>query len=155
MKHSDIGHFRQLTHLRRRFVSRGRRFPPSIEPAAMVDVVLLVLLFFMISPTFTARSGVRISLPVSEVRSSVPMRSLVVTVTAEGLVFFNDRRTTLEALPEALAREAAREPGIPLILEADESLTLEKQMRIYRHAVDAGITDMFTATRQPNGSSLP
>lgn len=155
MKHSDIAHFRQLNHLRRRFVSRSRRFPPSVEPAAMVDVVLLILLFFMISPSFVGRSGVRVSLPTSEVRSSIPMRSLVVTVTAEGLVFFNDRRTTLEELPAELEWEAAREPDIPLILEADASLTLETQMRIYQYAVDAGIRDIFTATRQPAGARLP
>jgi len=155
MKHSDIAHFRQLNQLRRRFISRSRRFPPSIEPAAMVDVVLLVLLFFMVSPTFVSRSGVRISLPVSEARSSVPMRAMVVTVTAEGLVFFNDRRTSLEDLPRELLAEARRDPDLPLIIEADASLTLETQMRIYQNAVDAGIRDISIATRRPLSPSAP
>jgi biopolymer transport protein ExbD len=155
MKHSDIAHYRQFTQLRRRFISRGRRFPPTLEPAALVDVVLLVFLFFLTSSTFVARSGIRVNLPQTEAQASVPLRSMVVTVTAEGLVFYNDRRTRLEELPGLFAEVNRRDPGQPLMIEADGSLPLEIQMRIYQDAVNAGVKEIYTATRPPPANGTP
>jgi len=155
VKHSDIAHFRQLNSLRRRFISRSRRFPPTVEPAAMVDVVLLVLLFFLVSPTFVTQPGVRISLPESSAATGMPLRSIVVTVTAEGLVFLNDRRSDLDALADEFRRLHEQDPSLPLLLQADSSISLETQMRIYRDAQQAGITELAIATRRTSETQEP
>jgi len=147
MKHSDIAHFRQLNSLRRRFVARSRRFPPSLEPAAMMDVVLLVLLFFMISSSYVTRPGVRISLPRTEHNEGVPMQAMVVTLTQRGMVFFNDLRITLDELPPALTRMRAENPDLPLVIEADENVSVGVQMRVYREAERAGVDQIVLATR--------
>ncbi|MGA0333944.1 MAG: ExbD/TolR family protein [Kiritimatiellia bacterium] len=154
MKHSDIAHYRQLNSLRRRFMSRGRRFPPSIEPAAMVDVVLLVLLFFMISSSYVTRPGIEITLPVSEQSQGFQMNAMVVTLTRNGLVFFNDKRTTLEDLPRALERARIENPDLPLVIEADESVTVAVQMRVVGQANRIGIENIALATRgrDPGGA---
>lgn len=159
MKHSDIAHFRQLNSLRRRFVARGRRFPPSLEPAAMMDVVLLLLLFFMISSSYVTRPGVAISLPEAERSGGIPMQAMVVTLTQtqvrNGMVFFNDRRIRMEELPAALRRARGENPGLPLVIEADEKVTIATQMRIYRDAARVGITDIAIATRNPAPVEAP
>lgn len=147
MKHSDIAHYRQLNSLRRRFMSRGRRFPPSIEPAAMVDVVLLILMFFMVSSSYVTRPGVQISLPVSDQSQGFQMNSMVVTLTRNGLVFFNDQRIQLDQLPKALDRAANENPDVPLVIEADETVTVALQMKIVGHATQAGIQEIALATR--------
>ncbi len=155
MKHSDIAHFRQLNSLRRRFVARSRRFPPVIEPAALVDVVLLILLFFMASSSYVTRPGVRIHLPESAPAEGIPMNARVVTLTQQGLVFFDDRRTTLEELRPALERMRVETPDAPLLIEADERVTLETQMRIYREATRVGLRDIAIATRNPRPPETP
>lgn len=147
MKHSDIAHYRQLNSLRRRFMSRSRRFPPMVEPAAMVDVVLLILMFFMISSSYVTRPGVQISLPVSDQSQGFQMNAMVVTLTRNGLVFFNDQRVEMEALPQALARARIENPGLPLVIEADESVTVEVQMKVVGDATRAGIDEIALATR--------
>ena len=159
MKHSDIAHFRQLNSLRRRFVARSRRFPPSLEPAAMMDVVLLVLLFFMISSSYVTRPGVRISLPVAEQAEGIPMQAMVVTLTEtqveNGMVFFNDHRMRLDDLPAALRRTRGENPDLPLVIEADEKVSVATQMRVFREAARAGITDIAIATRNPGPVEAP
>lgn len=147
MKHSDIAHFRQLNMLRRRFHSRVRRFPPTIEPAAMVDVVLLVLLFFMISSSYVTRPGIEIELPNIQSESGLPMNAMVVTLTRGGQVFFNDRRLKPEALENALNRAHRERPGDPLVIEADGEVPVSKQMEIYEKGVRAGIERIALATR--------
>jgi len=147
MKHSDIAHFRQLNTLRRRFHSRVRRFPPTIEPAAMVDVVLLVLLFFMISSSYVTRPGIEIELPDIPSQSGFPMNSLVVTLTRGGQIFFNDRRFELEGLGAALKQARLEKPDFPLVIEADGEVPVSLQMTIYEKGVMAGIDRIALATR--------
>jgi len=147
MKHSDIAHYRQLNSLRRRFMSRSRRFPPSVEPAAMVDVVLLILMFFMISSSYVTRPGIEITLPAAQESQGFQMNAMVVTLTRNGLVFFNDKRTTLDELPQALERARIENPDLPLVIEADESVTVDVQMRVVGQANRMGIEKIALATR--------
>jgi len=147
MKHSDIAHYRQLNTLRRRFRSRLRRFPPTLEPAAMMDVVLLVLMFFMISSSYVSRPGVEIQLPDVQTTSGLPMNALVVTLTRNGQLFFNDRRLQVEDLETALKRARQERPGTPLVIEADGEVPVALQMEIYEKGVQAGIQRIALATR--------
>ena len=147
MKHSDIAHYRQLNMLRRRFQSRLRRFPPALEPAAMVDVVLLVLLFFMISSSYVTRPGVETRLPGVEDAVGLPMDAFVVTLTRNGQIFFNDRRLEAEDLQLALTRAHVERPDSPLIIEADGEVDIAVQMRVYQDGIRAGITRIALATR--------
>lgn len=147
MKHSDIAHYRQLNTLRRRFRSRLRRFPPSVEPAAMVDVVLLVLLFFMISSSYVSRPGLEIQLPELSAESGFPMDALVVTLTRNEQIFFNDRRLQLEDLESALSRALRERPGTSMVIEADGEVSVAVQMQIYEKGVSAGIQRIALATR--------
>jgi biopolymer transport protein ExbD len=155
MKHSDIAHYRQLNSLRRRFITRGRRFPPSIEPAALVDLVLLVLLFFMISSSYVTRPGLEIRLPDVRGTTGIEMNAMVVTLTHNEQAFFNDRRIELPLLFEALTRARMQNPDLPLVIEADGRVSVETQMRVYRDAARAGIARIALATRGAAGAEEP
>jgi biopolymer transport protein ExbD len=133
--------------LRRRFRSRLRRFPPALEPAAMMDVVLLVLLFFMISSSYVSRPGVEIQLPDVETTSGLPMDSLVVTLTRNGQIFFNDRRLQSRDLQTALERAHRERPDSPLVIEADGEVPVSVQMSVYEKGAKAGVSRIAFATR--------
>ncbi|MCC5850553.1 MAG: biopolymer transporter ExbD [Verrucomicrobia bacterium] len=149
MKHSDIAHYRQLTALKRNFTARSRRFPPIVEPAAMVDVVLLILIFFIFSSTFVTRPGVWLSLPtLEESGEGIPLNAMVVTITQQNMIFFNDRLTTLEDLRPAFERMRFEHPNTPLVIEADDQVSLGTNMQVYQFARQAGIRDVAIATRR-------
>lgn len=149
MKHSDIAHYRQLTALKRNFTARSRRFPPVIEPAAMVDVVLLVLLFFVSSSSYVTRPGVRINLPVALEAEGLSMNAAVVTLTQQGVVFFNDRRIPLRDLRTAFEQFHFEHPDTLLVIEADQQVSHGRFMEVQQMAVSAGIRNLATATRRP------
>lgn len=149
MKHSDIAHYRQLTALKRHFSARSRRFPPVIEPAAMVDVVLLVFLFFVSSSSYVTRPGVRINLPEALHAEGLSMNAAVVTITQQEVVFFNDRRISIDDLPNAFEQFHFEHPDTLLVIEADQKVPHGLFMRVHQQAVNAGIRDIAGATRKP------
>lgn len=138
----------QLLHLRRRFPVRALRVRGILDGAPLADVVLLVFFFFVIQSPFVLQPGIRISLPtMSSFSDGVGYGGLVVTMTQEGMVFFNDERTTLEGLGAAFRRAVHQDPDAVLLVAADGRVRHETLVRVYEMAKEAGISEVLQAGR--------
>lgn len=123
-------------------IARGR-----IEAAPMVDVVFLLLIFFILSSTFVLQPGIKVDLQPSPARALSPFQGLVVTVTREELLFFNEQRTTLEALQKSLHAAAQRGRNQELIIKADKQVPHGTVVQLMSMAIEAGIPSINIATR--------
>jgi len=98
---------------------RGAGF---LYTAPLLDVVLLLLIFFLFGSNFVLKSGVSIRLPTT--RSALPAapQAHIITVTAGNpeLIFFNERRVEREDLDEVL--KASHQRSSQVILLGDESV---------------------------------
>jgi biopolymer transport protein ExbD len=124
-------------------IAKGR-----IDPAPMVDIVFLLLIFLVLSSPFVLQPGFGfVELAKSNNPQVVSFQNLVVTISRENLFFFNTQRITLEALRPAL-QKAAREIRNPeLIIKADRQVSQETVIKIMSMAFEAGITAVNLATR--------
>ena len=139
----------QFRSVRRRFRGRYRRAVGPIEVTALLNVLALVGLLLFASARFVLQPGVRVRLPAAPFADGAPYGSRVLTLAQGGLMFFNDERTTLDALGAALARVGADPAGAPLLVEADEGTPYGTLMAVYALAAQAGIRDVVLATRPP------
>lgn len=136
------------THCR---LARGR-----IDPAPLVDVVFLLLIFLILSSPFVLSPGIgQIDLPVNSNPPSASFQGLVVTVTREQLLFYNNQRTTLAELPAQLRASAQGVSNPELIIKADVEVPHGTVMEITRLALAAGIPAVNLATRPVVGPSAP
>ena len=149
MKNSDHLTGRQLTYLKRRFHLTCRLDKGVLEPAALVDVVLILFLFFIISSSYVVQPGVRIQLPEAEHPQGIAFSSLVVTISQEGIIFFDDQRTTIDGLKSAFEKMSYERRDHTLIIQADESVPNKTLVRICNKAMEAGIKDVAIAARMP------
>lgn len=100
--------------------SRPRRQPVEVNLTPLIDVVFLLLIFFMVSTTFETRQALELTLPESAggvaVEEGAPV---VLSISAAGDYRLGGRELAAGRLAEALAAEAgpAREHG--LVVEAD------------------------------------
>ena len=136
----------QFRSVRRRFKGRYHRSVGPIEVAALLNVILLLGLFQFASLRFVLQPGVRIRLPAAPFADGVPYGSRVLTLTQEGLVFFNNERLALAEIEGALARTAG---DTPLLVEADEGTPYGVLMAVYAAAQKAGLPEVVLATRPP------
>ena len=96
---------------------------PHIDLVPLIDVILVLIIFFVVTTTFDARSTLQVQLPTaSQQQNSEPPRALSVLVNAEGRYFINDRevlRTDVESVKRTIVQVAGDDRGQTVLLRAD------------------------------------
>jgi len=99
--------------------------PPDINMTPLVDVVLLLVFFFMVTAQFSVLPGLKLLLPgiKSEARVQVkPTERLEITVTSDGDIYFEEEPTTLKNLSLHLERTGAAGDEVVIVVSADEKV---------------------------------
>ena len=118
-----------------------------VDPAPLVNVVFLLLLFFVLSSPFVLQSGLGVLLPSTGVPTLSSFQGLVVTVTRENLLFFNNQPTTLERLQQSLQAAAQQNRNAELIIKVDQQVPHGTVVQIMNVALKAGISVVNLAAR--------
>jgi biopolymer transport protein ExbD len=82
----------------------SRRLQPkiTIDMTPLIDVILQLIIFFMITTTFRAAPGISLDLPGSKTAQTVSSSALSVVVMSENEIYVDKTRTTLQGLPDTL-----------------------------------------------------
>lgn len=101
------------------------REEPEINLTSLIDVVFLLLIFFMVSTTFDRQALLRLELPeaATSEAQSVP-QFIEITVTDDGRIFIDDElltENTQTAIRAVLAERRNQNTDIPLVIRADEN----------------------------------
>lgn len=95
---------------------------PGIDLVPLIDVILVLIIFFVITTTFDARSTLQLQLPVASAQAPPPAKTLSIIVNADGRYFIGERevlRTDIEAVKQAIAEAAGPDRELPVMLRAD------------------------------------
>ncbi len=131
----------------RLYSTRLRRGRGPFDAVPFLNVLLLFVLFYLVQAPFVLRPGVRLDLPEAAFSDGVPFDAMVVTVSQEGMVFFNDQRTTLDGLQTAFRQAAYGRADPMVVIQADGRVVHRTLIDIYNKAMAAGIRRISLATR--------
>ncbi|MDZ7853353.1 MAG: biopolymer transporter ExbD [Halomonas sp.] len=125
---------------------RRRREPVEVNLTPLIDVVFLLLIFFMVSTTFETRQALELELPESQSGQDMEASPVTLVVTAEGEYRLGEQIHDAGMLGEALAAEAeqAREHG--LVVEADGRAAHADVVRVLDRAAGLEIRHVRIAT---------
>lgn len=128
---------------------RSGALASAVELTPLIDVLLLLLIFFTVSTTFLRQRALAVALPEVATASPAAVRlALVVEVDASGETLVDGRRlANAGALVDALAAE--HEAGRPLLLAADRDARHHAVVRVLDAARRAGFVDVQLAARSP------
>jgi biopolymer transport protein ExbD len=135
---------------------QGRREDPEINVINFIDVLLVLLIFFMVSTTFNQEGRVKVQLPQA---SAIPQQRgahepLVITVTAEGGYRVNERsliNSSPDTLRAALLKQAGSDRG-PLTIRADARSTHQAVVTAMDVAGRLGFAQLNIATVHQDSS---
>lgn len=121
-----------------------------VDITPLIDVVFLLLIFFMVSTTFERQAKLKISLPEASSQAQPPdAQSIVIAIDAAGHYHINDRQlvnTQKETLKLALQKTVGDNKDISLILRADGRTPHQAVVNAMDVAAQLGLTHLSIAT---------
>ncbi len=138
-----------VLYLHRTFRPRRRTGRGFLVGVTFLDAALLFGAFVLATSPFVLKPGIRLDLPAAAQVEGIRYNDMVLSVTRDGKIFFNDEQVPSAELPAALAAAAEARPGTVLILEADQAIPQATAISIYDAAAKAGFKKIFIATQNP------
>jgi biopolymer transport protein ExbD len=130
---------------------------PNVDLTSLIDVVFLLLLFFMVSTTFDHQAVLKVDLPEAsavEAPSDLPER-LELVIDANGLMFLNDQQlvdSEPRTIKAAFNQAAGDDRDLPLILRADRETPHHFVVTAMDVAAQLGFSNLSIATDRVTGT---
>jgi biopolymer transport protein ExbD len=131
-----------------RLRGRDRAASPNVNLAPLMDLVFILLIFFVVTATFTRNTGIRVNRPQATWTDSLDPLSLRVAITAGGAVYVEGRRVDLAALRDRVGTLVKKDPDTSVILIADRELAAGRLVEVMDAARIAGAKNVAVATRR-------
>jgi biopolymer transport protein ExbD len=122
----------------------------DVNLTPLIDVVFLLLIFFMVSTTFDRHAKLKVELPEASAKTEQQLEDpVVLSIDAKGNYFIDDRQvvnTQLETLKIALQKTVADKKDVSLVLRADAKTPHQSVVRAMDAASQLGLTRLSIAT---------
>jgi biopolymer transport protein ExbD len=126
--------------------SRPRR-KVVINITSLIDVIFMLLLFFMITSTFLEQPGIKLELPSARATAQAEPQEYVLTVDRKGALFLNRRPLTLGELEATLRQALPRMKDGALVLKADQEITHGLVVQVMDLAKRGGVKKLIIGTK--------
>jgi biopolymer transport protein ExbD len=132
---------------------RRREDEPTVNLTPLIDVVFILLIFFMVSTTFQRESEIKIELPEASADAIEERKEfLEIVIDADGHYFIDEQQvvnTELETLKIAIQKFLGEQTEIPVVIRADRRSPYESVVRAMDATAQLGLIHMALATNQP------
>ncbi|QOY61888.1 biopolymer transporter ExbD [Lysobacter sp. H21R4] len=129
---------------------------PEISLVPLIDVILVMIIFFVVTATFDARSVIQLELPRAAGEQIEATQPLVVLVNADGRYFVDDRevlRNDVDSLKAIISEVAGAERERPVMLRADARTPYQAVVTVYDALGQLGFRRIMTATASPEADA--
>lgn len=130
-----------------RLTTRDASQEARIDISPLIDVVFLLLIFFMVTAVFVEETGVDIDKPAAVSAHDLERNSILLAITANDEVFFDQRPVPLDQL-RGLIDRLLRERHRPVVLLTDERSRSGILVRVIDECKLGGAEQISVATRE-------
>lgn len=128
-----------------------RNEEPEVNITPLIDIVFLLLIFFMVSTTFKQEFEVGIELPEASSDKRIEQHQLEISINAQGEFFVNQQKlinTQTATLKRALQKAAGNDRRMPVIISADATTPHQAVISAMDAARQLGFSRVTFATQQ-------
>ena len=134
----------------RRIVSldTGNSESAEVNLSPLIDMVFLLLIFFMVTTVFVQETGVEVQKPKAATAADLDKRSILIAVTQEGHIVYGGERIAASRVRGLVAR-LLRERDMPVVVVADETSHTGVVVQVIDQCKLGGAKQVSIAARRP------
>ena len=119
----------------------------SVQVISLIDILFVLLLFFMVTTSFVAAPGFKVDLPKSAAKDiERDKKDMTIVIDANHSIIFNQKKVTEKELQDKLFAQSQIDPQSLVIIQADQNITHGEVVRIMDYARAAGLVRLAIAT---------
>ncbi len=119
--------------------------PARVDVSPLLDMVFILLIFFVITTNFSRQTGVEVQKPKAQSALYQGQKTVLVGISREGTLHVHGRQVSPEALERILAREVARRPDMSVVIVGDKRSALGKAVQVMDACAGAGVRKVSVA----------
>ena len=122
----------------------------EIQMTPLIDMVFILLIFFVVTTSFVSETGLDIQRPQSSSSETLPHENIPVAVGADGRITVDGQRVGLLSIRPFLQKRLRMQPGLAVVLVADKAVSVDRVVRVMDEIRGAGISEVALATAAKN-----
>ena len=126
---------------------------PEVSMAPLIDVVFLLLIFFMVTTVFPENRGFVIEKPASDNSEQLQLKKLVFVVDRQGDVQFKERAVTDDDITRLVREQVRAAPDTAVFLKVDRLTSTENLIRVMDACKSGGVERVGIATKPHDQNS--
>ncbi|UCD48917.1 MAG: biopolymer transporter ExbD [Phycisphaerales bacterium] len=120
----------------------------EIQMTPLIDMVFILLIFFVVTTSFVSETGIGIERPQASLSESLPRESIRVAVRADGQIVVGGQETGLFSVRPYVERRMRNQPSLAVVIVADRSVPVDRIVRVMDEIRAGGATDVALATEK-------
>jgi biopolymer transport protein ExbD len=132
----------------RRYLGSGEdNSEASVDITPMLDVVFIMLIFFIVTATFVKESGIDVNRPEAQTAVVKEKANILVAIDASNKVWINRREVDIRAVRANIERLHAENPKGTVVIQADRDSTNELLVQVMDASRQAGVYEIALAAQ--------
>ncbi len=127
-------------------VQKAAEDEAQIDLTPMLDVVFIMLIFFIVTASFIKEAGVEVNRPEASTSNPAENVNILIAITANDEVWMTGRRIDVRAVRANVERLHAENPKGTVVIQADNESTTKTVVKVLDASRAAGVMDVSLAT---------
>lgn len=120
----------------------------EIDMTPMLDIVFIMLIFFIVSTSFVREAGVEIERPVSDTAEVQENQGVMLAITAQDEIWLDRKPVDIRMIRPTLERLKVEQPDLGVMIQADRDAKTGLLVRVMDQVKLSGIEQVAVATRE-------
>lgn len=134
--------------MRKRHCHKQNR-PPEINMTPMIDMVFILLIFFIVTTSFVKETGINVSRPSAQTSERKERGNILIAVTKGGEIWIDRRKVDINAVRANVERLHVENPEGAVIIQADKDAMMGVFVKVMDQVRLAGISNISIAAQAP------
>ena len=132
---------------------RNNRASVELNIAPLIDMVFILLIFFLVTTSFVKETGVEVNRPTAATAVSQSKATILIGIDAADRIYFDNREVDVRAVRANVERALAENPEGAVVVVADRASTTGTAIQVMDGCRLAGAANVSLAARLPEGAA--